>query len=190
MNSVSLSGSLRENVGKKDAKKLRAQGLVPCIIYGNGREVRFYTEEKSFKTILFTPETYIIDFTIEGQVYRTILQDIQYHPISDEVLHADFLEVTEEKPITVTLPVRTEGTSPGVMRGGKLKVRIPRLKVKGLIKDLPAIVVVNISELNVNQAIRVKDINIENVTPLVAANNIVCDVKAKKSAVTEEETEE
>ncbi|MBQ8761465.1 MAG: 50S ribosomal protein L25 [Bacteroidales bacterium] len=190
MNSVSLSGSLRENVGKKDAKKLRAQGLVPCIIYGNGREVRFYTEEKSFKTILFTPETYIIDFTIDGQVYRTILQDVQYHPISDEVLHADFLEVTEEKPITVTLPVRTEGTSPGVMRGGKLKVRIPRLKVKGLIKDLPAIVMVNISELNVNQAIRVKDINIENVTPLVAANNIVCDVKAKKSAVTEEETEE
>ena len=189
MNSVSLSGSLRENVGKKDAKKLRAQGLVPCIIYGNGREVRFYTEEKSFKTILFTPETYIIDFTIEGQVYRTILQDIQYHPISDEVLHADFLEVTEENPITVTLPVRTEGTSPGVMRGGKLKVRIPRLKVKGLIKDLPAVIVVNISELNVNQAIRVKDITIENVTPLVAPNNIVCDVKAKKSAVTEE-TEE
>ncbi len=190
MNSVSLSGSLRENVGKKDAKKLRAQGLVPCVIYGNGREVRFYTEAKSFKTILFTPETYIIDFTIEGQVYRTILQDIQYHPLSDEVLHADFLEVTEEKPITVTLPVRTEGTSPGVMRGGKLKVRIPRLKVKGLIKDLPAIITVNISELNVNQAIRVKDINIENVTPLVAANNIICDVKAKKSAVTEEETEE
>ena len=189
MNSVSLSGSLRENVGKKDAKKLRAQGLVPCVIYGNGREVRFYTEAKSFKTILFTPETYIIDFTIDGQVYRTILQDIQYHPISDEVLHADFLEVTEEKPITVTLPVRTEGTSPGVMRGGKLKVRIPRLKVKGLIKDLPAVIVVNISELNVNQAIRVKDITIENVTPLVAPNNIVCDVKAKKSAVTEE-TEE
>ena len=190
MNSVSLSGSLRENVGKKDAKKLRAQGLVPCVIYGNGREVRFYTEAKSFKTILFTPETYIVDFTIDGQVYRTILQDIQYHPLSDEVLHADFLEVTEEKPITVTLPVRTEGTSPGVMRGGKLKVRIPRLKVKGLIKDLPDFVIVNISELNVNQAIRVKDLAIENVTPLVAANNIVCDVKAKKSAVTEEETEE
>ena len=189
MNSVSLSGSLRENVGKKDAKKLRAQGLVPCVIYGNGREVRFYTEAKSFKTILFTPETYIVDFTIDGQVYRTILQDIQYHPLSDEVLHADFLEVTEEKPITVTLPVRTEGTSPGVMRGGKLKVRIPRLKVKGLIKGLPAFVIVNISELNVNQAIRVEDLAIENVTPLVAANNIVCDVKAKKSAIAEE-TEE
>ena len=190
MNSVSLSGSLRENVGKKDAKKLRAQGLVPCVIYGNGREIRFYTEAKSFKTILFTPETYIVDFTIDGQVYRTILQDIQYHPISDEVLHADFLEVTEEKPITVTLPVRTEGTSPGVMRGGKLKVRIPRLKVKGLIKDLPDFVIVDINNLNVNQAIRVKDVVIENVTPLVAANNIVCDVKAKKSAITEEETEE
>ena len=186
MNSVSLSGSLRENVGKKDAKQLRANGLVPCVIYGQGEEVRFYTEAKSFKTILFTPETYIIDFTIDGKVYRTVLQDVQYHPLTDEVLHADFLHVTEEKPITVTLPVRTEGTSPGVMRGGKLKVRIPRLKVKGLIKDLPAYVMVNISELNVNQAIRVKDLTIENVTPLVAANNIVCDVKAKKSAITEE----
>ena len=189
MNSVSLSGSLRENVGKKDAKQLRANGLVPCVIYGNGEEVRFCTEAKSFKTILFTPETYIVDFTIDGKVYRTVLQDVQYHPLTDEVLHADFLQVTEEKPITVTLPVRTEGTSPGVMRGGKLKVRIPRLKVKGLIKDLPAFVMVNISELNVNQAIRVKDLTIENVTPLVAANNIVCDVKAKKSAIAEE-TEE
>ncbi|MBQ8222540.1 MAG: 50S ribosomal protein L25 [Bacteroidales bacterium] len=190
MNSVSLSGSLRENVGKKDAKQLRKNGLVPCIIYGQGEEVRFYTDAKSFKTILFTPETYIVDFTIDGKVYRTILQDIQYHPLTDEVLHADFLHVTEEKPIIVTLPVRTEGTSPGVMRGGKLKVRIPRLKVKGLIKDLPAFVMVNISELNVNQAIRVKDLSIENVTPLVAPNNIVCDVKAKKSAISEEETEE
>ncbi|MBQ5688428.1 MAG: 50S ribosomal protein L25, partial [Bacteroidales bacterium] len=93
MNSVSLSGSLRENVGKKDAKQLRANGLVPCVIYGNGEEVRFYTEAKSFKTILFTPETYIVDFTIDGKVYRTILQDIQYHPLTDEVLHADFLQV-------------------------------------------------------------------------------------------------
>ena len=189
MYTVSMSGSRRENVGKKDAKQLRANGLVPCVIYGQGEEVRFSTEAKSFKTILFTPETYIIDFTIDGKVYRTILQDIQYHPLTDEVLHADFLQVTEEKPITVTLPVRTEGTSPGVMRGGKLKVRIPRLKVKGLIKDLPDYVMVNISELNVNQAIRVKDLAIENITPLVAANNIVCDVKAKKSAITEE-TEE
>lgn len=190
MNTVSLSGSLRENVGKKDAKKLRAQGLVPCIIYGKDTEVRFYTDKKSFKTILFTPETYIINFEIGGKVYKTILQDIQYHPLSDEVLHADFLSVTEDKPITVTLPIRTQGTSPGVMRGGKLKMRVPRLKVKGLIKDLPDFVYVDISNLNVNQAIRVKDLNIPNLCPLVGENNIVVDVKAKKSAVTEEETEE
>jgi len=190
MNSVSLSGSLRENVGKKDAKKLRAQGLVPCIIYGKDTEVRFYTDKKSFKTILFTPETYIIDFTIDGKVYRTILQDIQYHPLSDEVLHADFLNVSEDKPITVTLPVRTQGTSPGVMRGGKLKVRVPRLKVKGLIKDLPDYIYVDISTLNVNQAIRVKDLNIPNITPLVGETNIVVDVKAKKSADIAAEDEE
>ena len=189
MQTIQIKGVKREQFGKKGAKDIRRENLIPCVIYGNGEEVRFCTEAKSFKTILFTPETYIVDFTIDGKVYRTVLQDVQYHPLTDEVLHADFLHVTEEKPITVTLPVRTEGTSPGVMRGGKLKVRIPRLKVKGLIKDLPAFVMVNISELNVNQAIRVKDLTIENVTPLVAANNIVCDVKAKKSAIAEE-TEE
>src|SRR5574344_1155490 len=102
MNSVSLSGSLRENVGKKDAKALRKNGQVPCVIYGNNIEqVKFYTDARSFKKILYTPETLIIDFEINGTVYHTILQDIQYHPVTDEVLHADFLDVNEDNPITV-----------------------------------------------------------------------------------------
>lgn len=191
MNSVSLSGSLRENVGKKDAKALRKNGQVPCVIYGNNIEqVKFYTDARSFKKILYTPETLIIDFEINGTVYHTILQDIQYHPVTDEVLHADFLDVNEDNPITVTLPIRTEGTSPGVMRGGRLNKNLAKLKVRGLVNDLPDNITLDISKLNLNQSIKVKDITLDKIAVLVPSNTIIVDVKAPRNANVEETSEE
>jgi len=191
MNSVSLSGSLRENVGKKDAKALRKNGQVPCVIYGNNIEqVRFYTDARSFKKILYTPETLIIDFEINGKVYHTILQDIQYHPVTDEVIHADFLDVNEENPITVTLPVRTAGTCPGVMRGGRMNMNLSKLKVRGYVNDLPDNIMIDVTKLQMNQAIKVKDLNLEKITVLVPGNTIVVDVRAPRNAAVEETTEE
>ena len=191
MNSVSLSGSLRENVGKKDAKALRRNGQVPCIIYGNNIEqVKFFTDARSFKKILYTPETLIIDFEINGKVYHTILQDIQYHPVTDEVLHADFLYVNEENPITVTLPVRTQGTCPGVMRGGRMNMNLSKLKVRGFVNDLPDNIMIDVTKLQMNQAIKVKDLDLEKITILVPANTIVVDVRAPRNAAVEETTEE
>lgn len=193
MNSVSLSGSLRENVGKKDAKALRRNGQVPCVIYGNNIEqVKFFTDARSFKKILYTPETLIIDFEINGKVYHTILQDIQYHPVTDEVLHADFLDVNEENPITVALPVRTTGTCPGVMRGGRMNMNISKLKVRGFVNDLPDSVIIDVTKLQMNQAIKVKDLDLEKITILVPANTIIVDVRAPRNAAVAEteETEE
>ena len=191
MNSVSLSGALRENVGRKDAKALRKNGQVPCVIYGNNIEqVKFYTDARSFKKILYTPETLIIDFEINGTVYHTILQDIQYHPVTDEVLHADFLDVNEDNPITVTLPIRTEGTSPGVMRGGRLNKNLAKLKVRGLVNDLPDNITLDISKLNLNQSIKVKDITLDKIEVLVPSNTIIVDVKAPRNANVEETSEE
>lgn len=191
MNSVSLSGSLRENVGKKDAKALRRNGQVPCIIYGNNIEqVKFFTDARSFKKILYTPETLIIDFEINGKVYHTILQDIQYHPVTDEVIHADFLYVNEENPITVTLPVRTQGTCPGVMRGGRMNMNLSKLKVRGYVNDLPDNIMIDVTKLQMNQAIKVKDLDLEKITVLVPANTIVVDVRAPRNAAAEETTEE
>ncbi|MCQ2308242.1 MAG: 50S ribosomal protein L25 [Bacteroidales bacterium] len=191
MNSVSLSGSLRENVGKKDAKALRRNGQVPCIIYGNDIEqVKFFTDARSFKKILYTPETLIIDFEINGKVYHTILQDIQYHPVTDEVIHADFLYVNEENPITVTLPVRTQGTCPGVMRGGRMNMNLSKLKVRGYVNDLPDNIMIDVTKLQMNQAIKVKDLDLEKITVLVPANTIVVDVRAPRNAAAEETTEE
>ena len=163
MNSVSLSGSLRE---------------------------KFATDARSFKKILYTPETLIIDFEINGKVYHTILQDIQYHPVTDEVLHADFLDVNEDNPITVMLPIRTQGTCPGVMRGGRMNMNLSKLKVRGYVNDLPDNIIVDVTKLQMNQAIKVKDLNLEKMTVLVAENTIVVDVKAPRNAAAEEETEE
>ena len=192
MKTVSLSGSLRENVGKKDTKALRKAEMVPCVMYGSGEEqVHFATEAKNFKKILFTPETYIIDFNVNGKVYKTILQDVQYHPVTDNVLHADFLIVKEDKPVTVTLPVSLEGSAAGVMRGGKLKKGVRKVKVCGLLKDLPDYINVNISGLNINEAIKVKDLNIENVTPVTPGYTVIAAVNmARGAVVSAEESEE
>ena len=191
MKTVSLSGSLRENVGKKDAKALRKAEMVPCVMYGAGHEqIHFATEAKNFNKILFTPECYIINFTINGKTYSTILQEVQYHPVTDAVLHADFLIVNENNPITVILPIALEGTPAGVMRGGKMKQGIKKIKVSGLIKDLPDYVRINISSLNINEAIKVKDLAIENVTPITPGYTVIVAVNTARGVVAEEETEE
>ena len=191
MKTVSLSGSLRENVGKKDAKALRRAEMVPCVMYGAGQEqIHFATEAKNFKKILFTPECYIINFTINGKTYSTMLQEAQYHPVTDAVMHADFLIVNENNPITVVLPIALEGTPAGVMRGGKMKQGIKKIKVSGLIKDLPDYVRINISSLNINEAIKVKDLAIENVTPITPGYTVIVAVNTARGVVAEEETEE
>ena len=191
MKTVSLSGSLRENVGKKDAKALRRAEMVPCVMYGAGQEqIHFATEAKNFKKILFTPECYIINFEINGKTYSTILQDVQYHPVTDAVLHADFLVVKENRPITVILPIALEGTPAGVMRGGKMKQGIKKIKVTGLIKDLPDYVRINISGLNINEAIKVKDLVIENVTPVTPGYTVIVAVNTARGVVAEEEAAE
>ena len=160
-------------------------------MYGAGEEqVHFTTSEKNFSKILFTPEAYIIDFNINGKVYKTILQDVQYHPVSDKVLHADFLIVKEDKPITVTLPIALQGSAAGVMRGGKPKIGIKKVKVCGLIKDLPDYVNVNISGVNINEAIKVKDLNIENVTPVTPGYTVIFAVNMARGASVSTEEEE
>lgn len=191
MKTVSLSGSLRENVGKKDAKALRRAEMVPCVMYGAGQgQIHFATEAKNFKKILFTPECYIINFTINGKTYSTILQEAQYHPVTDNVMHADFLIVNENNPITVVLPIALEGTPAGVMRGGKMKQGIKKIKVTGLIKDLPDYVRINISGLNINEAIKVKDLVIENVTPVTPGYTVIVAVNTARGVVAEEEAAE
>lgn len=183
MKTVSMSGSLRENVGKKDAKNLRSQGLVPCVIYG-GKEgqVRFTLEQKAFKPLLFTPDTHYVDLDIDGKQYRAILQEIQYHPVTDEVLHADFLQIFDDKPISITIPVKLTGTAPGVLQGGKLTLKIRKLKVKGLPNDIPQYADINVDSLEIGQGIKIEQVQIEKVELLDVKSSVVVWVKPTRAS--------
>ncbi len=189
MKTVSLSGSPRENVGKKDAKSLRGQGMVPCVLYGGEKQVHFFLDERDFTKILFTPETFIINFTIGDKKYHSLLQDVQYHPVSDKVLHADFLEFDENKQIKVAIPIQSTGTSTGVLKGGSLKLVMRKLVVKALAKDIPEQITVNISKLDIGDAFKVKDLKVEGIEFLDRPNNVIAAVKVTRATVADEEEE-
>ena len=176
MKTVSMSGSLRANVGKKDAKLNRAEGKVPCVIYGGKEELHFVVNEKELNAIIFTPYTFLIELTVDGKTFTTTLQDIQYHPVTDKTLHADFLQVTPGKPIIVSLPIVIEGNSPGVIRGGKLVKKFRKLKVKALSEHMPEVVTLNISKLDINDTLKISDIQIPNVQLLDVPSKLVLSV--------------
>lgn len=171
-----MSGSLRENVGKKDAKANRKNGKVPCVLYGGIEQIHFATNEKDFKNIIFTPEVCFVDLDINGKHYKTTLQDVQYHPVSDNILHVDFLEIIEDKPIIMNVPVKVTGTSPGVLRGGKLITKMRKLKVKGLSNVLPDNVPIDISKLDIGDSVKVNEIAIEGVEFLNVATSVVITI--------------
>lgn len=188
MKTVSLSGSLRENVGKKDAKKHRKLGKVPCVLYGGNEQIHFLAKEKDFKNIIFTPEVAIINLNIDGKEVSAVLQDVQYHPVTDLILHVDFLEILDGKPVTMGVPVKLEGTAPGVMKGGKLRLKIRKMRVNGLVEDLPDQVVIDISKLDIGDSVRVADIKNDKLSFKDHANSIVVGVFTAR--VVEEEEEE
>ena len=137
MKTVSLSGSLRENVGSKDAKILRQEARVPGVVYGNGGNIHFHVKETELNKMVFTPEVTFVSIELDGKEYKAIFKEIQFHPVTDRITHFDLLAVTEDKLIDIALPVKLTGNSPGVLNGGKLRQNYRKLKVKTLAKDLP-----------------------------------------------------
>ncbi len=184
MKIVSMSGSVRQNVGKKDAKALRKQDKVPCVLYGGKQEqVVFAVPEKDFNGLLFTPDTHYVELNIDGNKQMAILQDIDYHPVSDKVLHADFLRIFDDKPITIAVPVKTTGTAPGVLQGGKLQLKIRKVKLCGLPNDIPQEIVLDISKLGLNNSIKVSDINVPNVETMEVKSSVVVTVRTTRNVV-------
>lgn len=186
MKTVSLSGSPRANVGKTDATALRAKGQVPCVIYGAGEQIHFSADIRHFKNIIFTPETNIVNVEIAGKSYKTILQEAQFHRLNDNLIHADFLQITEDKPVIVQLPVKTIGSAEGVKAGGKLVLKLRKLKVKGLIAKLPAFIELNVEKLEIGKSISAGDIKLDGITILHPSNISVVSVQTTRNAVAEE----
>ncbi len=186
MKTVSLSGSPRASVGKTDAASLRAKGQVPCVIYGGNEQIHFYADERAFKDIIYTPDTNLVNITVDGKSFSAVLQEAQFHKINDKLIHADFLQVIEGKPVTVQIPVKTIGQAQGVKDGGKLNVKMRKLKVKGLVNKLPERIELNIENLGIGKSIAVGDIKIDGITILHPSNISVVSVQTTRNATAEE----
>lgn len=187
MKTVSLSGSLRENVGSKDAKVLRKEGRVPGVIYGNGENIHFHVKETDLNKLVFTPEVTFINIDLDGKEYKAIFKEIQFHPVTDRITHFDLMAIVEDKLVNIALPVRLTGNSPGVLNGGKLRQNYRKLKVKALAKDLPEFIELDISPLKIGMSIRLGEINIPNVTLIGDMRDVAVSVKTSRNAVAEEE---
>ncbi|MDG1159176.1 MAG: 50S ribosomal protein L25/general stress protein Ctc [Flavobacteriales bacterium] len=183
MKTASLSGSLRENVGKKDADTLRKNGRVPGVLYGGEEQIHFHVDNIALEKLVYTPDAYRFDFEVNGKTYPTIIKDMQFHPVNDKIQHMDMLQLFDDKPVTVELPVRTSGNSIGVRNGGRLAISYRSLKVRGLPNDLPEAIVADITNLKIGDAARVKDLSIEGCEILAAENAVVVDVKRTRAAM-------
>lgn len=185
MKSVSISGSPRANVGKKDATALRNAKQVPCVLYGGKEQIHFSVLEADFKNLIYTPEVNTVDLNIDGKKFHAIMQEAQFHRVNDNLLHVDFLEIVAGKPVVVNLPVKTTGTSPGVRAGGKLNKKLKTLKVRGLVEKMPDAINIPIDALEIGGSVRVGDIKIDGLTMLDAHNVTVISVQVTRAVAAE-----
>ncbi len=182
MKTFEIKGSLRTSTGKKDSKNLRDQELVPCVLYGGNENIHFALPFNEFRHIVYTPEVFLVNLDIEGKKYQAILQDTQWHPVEEKMLHADFLQVFDNKPLKVSLPVTIVGTAKGTKAGGKLKVNLRKLKVKGLAADLPEAIHVDVTELGLGQSIKVGELKTEKLQLLNNKSDVIATVTITRAA--------
>ena len=192
MKHFTLKGQVREVGNKAVIKEYRKQGLVPCNIYGSGVEnILFTVTEKDLKGLTDTPASYIVDLELSnGQKYNAVIHELQYHPVKDNCLHADFLAVNEEKPISIMVPITITGHAAGVRAGGKFYKLVRELKVSALMKDLPDELVINIDKLQIGKRIVAGDLKYENVNVVSPKGTIICTVKSSRQVAAHIEYEE
>ncbi|BDC98924.1 50S ribosomal protein L25/general stress protein Ctc [Persicobacter psychrovividus] len=188
MQTIEVVGFKRANLGKKDAKDLRLEGNVPAVLYGGEEQVHFYAPAYLFRDLVYTPNVYFVKLNIEGTEYKAVLQDTQFHPVSENLLHADFLLVNDDKPMKMELPVVFEGSSPGVAVGGRLVTKLRKIKVKALPNALPDNIKVDISTLELGKSVKVGEVPVEgleilnNPTISIATVEIPRALRSKQSA--------
>jgi len=180
MKTFEIKGSLRQDLGKKKSKDLRNQGLVPCVMYGGEKNQHFSAHENEFKKLIYTPDVYLVKVVLDGQTFDAVMQDIQFHPVSDAIIHIDFVQVFPDKKVTVNLPVRLTGSSVGIRAGGKLRQRRRNLKVNGLIKDMPDRLEIDLSDLDIGESLKVGDLSYDNLDVLDPARAMVVGVVSSR----------
>ncbi len=192
MKSITINGSKRESVGKKATKALRNAGQVPCVLYGvEGDPLHFAAEEIAFKDLVYTPDVHTVKIKLkDGSSYDAILQDIQFHPVSDAILHIDFYQIFDDKPITMEIPVHTEGVARGVKNGGVLRYNLRRLKVRGLPGDLPDYIVADVTKLKIGQKLYVTGVASDDYVIQHPDNTVICQVRTSRNIVALDDEDE
>jgi large subunit ribosomal protein L25 len=183
MQSITIKGSKREIVGKKATKALRNADKVPCVIYGGEQPIHFSADEISFKQLVYTPNVYTAMIELDGNNYHAIVQDLQFHPVSDQLLHVDFYQLHDDKPVTMNIPVKLEGTAVGVRNGGVLRFPSRKLSITALPKDLPDFINVNIEELKIGDKVLIGDIETENFIFNQPENSVIAQVRIARAAI-------
>ncbi|HSQ47311.1 MAG TPA: 50S ribosomal protein L25/general stress protein Ctc [Lutibacter sp.] len=181
MKSITITGSKRESVGKVATKALRNAGQVPCVLYGGDKALHFSADETAFKNLVYTPNVYTAKIEFEGNKYNAILQDIQFHPVSDKILHIDFYQLFDDKLVTMSIPVQLVGTAPGIIRGGSLRFAQRKLNVRALPKDLPDFIDANISKLDIGDKLYVTEVASKKYTILHPENTVIAQVRTSRN---------
>ena len=181
MKTLEIKATKRDGFGKKAAKAYRREGLIPCVIYGGGEETAFTVDTKSVKPLIYSPNSYVVEINIDGKVETAVMREVQFHPVREEILHIDFYRVQEGKPVAIDVPVRLTGNSEGVKAGGKLVLSKRKIRVSGMIENLPDELVIDITTLGVGKSIFVGDLQYENLTMLTPATTAVCAVRVTRA---------
>ncbi|NSW93635.1 MAG: 50S ribosomal protein L25/general stress protein Ctc [Bacteroidales bacterium] len=189
MKTIEIQGSLRKELGKKSSKKIRKSGMVPCVIYGGDENIHFQAHENSFKNLVYTHNAHLVKLDLDGKEMKVVLKDIQFHPVTDRILHADFMQVFDDKPVVISLPVKITGESVGVKAGGKLRVKRRHLKVKGLVADIPDEIVIDITDVKINHSVKVGDLSFERLELLDPKITTILTVATSRVAQKAEEGE-
>jgi len=186
MKSITIKGTKRESVGKVATKALRNADKVPCVLYGGEQAIHFSADEKAFKNLVYTPNVYTAKIElVDGEIFDAVVQDIQFHPITDRIIHMDFYQLFEGKPITMQIPVKLIGSSPGVINGGSLGFILRKLNVRALPKDLPDFIEADISKLKIGDKIYVTQLENDKFNILHPDNSVVVQVRMARAAIVE-----
>ena len=190
MKSITVNGTIRKVLGKKSTKELRKQDMVPCVLYGEGEPIHFTAKELDFSKLVYTPNAHTVKIILEKNELDAILQDVQFHPLSDKILHIDFYQLNENKEVAMEIPVRTEGSAPGVLiTGGVLIHNERKLKVKALPKNLPDFITADISNLELGDKLYTSELKTEKYEFLHPENTVVCQVRVARASLKEIESE-
>lgn len=182
MKTFTIISKKRTDLGKASTKTLRSQGLIPCVMYGGEETIHFTADEAEVKKLIYSSEVFLIELDLDGKKYKAVMHELQFHPVTDKVLHIDFIQVFADRPAVVSLPIRLTGSSKGILAGGKLRLKKRYLKVQGLINNLPEELVIDITELKIGEVIKVSNLKFDKLEILEPGQSMVVGIVTSRVA--------